>query len=189
MNHVCNEDVSNHEVLGRILYETSHINKRGVVKSQSMYPKVTRPDQELGRENMFSNKLSVVRLCRGHKDMTYTWQIHRDKAEWFIRRSNNIFRGFMIARAMTVRANGLIIVPDGSEGNPYHAHIIIPDFNENFIEGVTMAAEVIPAPVRTRLDRLRMRMKTIILNSGPEYSTDLNDASSSDSICNTCPIH
>lgn len=186
MSDVCNDDVSNHEVLGRILNETSQINKSGVVKPQIMYPKVTRPDQESGREKMFSNKLSVVRLCRGHKDSTYTWQIHEDKAKEFIGRSNNIFRGFMIAKAMTVRDYGLVVVPDGRVQNPYHAHIIIPDFNVDFNEGVTMAADVIPAYIRVRLDRLRMQMRTIILNKGDRYPANLNYASPSDCICNHC---
>ena len=186
MNEVCNDEISNSELLGRILNETSQINKQGVVKPQALYPKL-HVDKEPGRENLITNKLSVLRLCRGHNEGSCTWEIHKSQAERFVAGSRNVFRGFLVARASMVRNYGLDIVADGHEKNPYHAHIIIPDFNVKYSESSAMVSEFIPDNIRARLDRLRMQMKTVILNRGERYSFSLYSISPSASICNICP--
>jgi len=187
MSEVCNDSISSWELLGRTLSETSQINKQGVVKAKAMYPKL-HADKEPGRENLFSNKLSVMRLCRGHNDGVFSWNIHKNQAESFVSGTDNIFRGFLMERASTIMGYDLEIVEDGHEKNPYHAHIIIPDFNVRYTDDFTMIADVIPAPIRERLDRLRMRMKTVILNKGERYQAQLTTVSPSDAICNTCPF-
>ncbi len=187
MSEVCDEAISNFELLGRILNETSQINKQGNVKPQAFYPKL-HADTEPGREHLLTNKLSVLRLCRGHNDGVFSWQIHKDQAEKFVAASRNVFRGFMIANAGTVKNYGFDVVPDGHEKNPYHAHIIIPDFNVEFIPEISIISEVLPAEIRDRLDRLRRQMKTVILNRGDRYPGSLNYQNPSDPICRICPI-
>lgn len=188
MSEVCNDSISSWELLGRTLSETSQINKQGVVKPKAMYPKLHQ-DKEKGRENLFSNKLSVMRLCRGHNDGLFSWHIHKTRAEGFVTGTDNIFRGFLLERASTIIGYDLEIVEDGHEKNPYHAHIIIPDFNVRFSNDFSMIADVIPASIRGRLDRLRMHMKTVILNRGERYPANLTNVSPNDSICNICPLH
>lgn len=185
MSNICLDDVSDYELLGRILNETSQINKRGEVKAQAFYPKVKR-DDESGRESLFTNKISVLRLCRGHNDWRCTWDIHKIKAESFVKNSRNIFRGFIVTNALTVRNFHLEVVQDGHNSNPNHAHIIIPDYHEKYREDITMISEIIPNAIRERLDRLRISMKKIILNRGERYPDNLNYASHSDSICTHC---
>lgn len=188
MSEVCNDDISDLELLGRILNETSQINRRGEVKNKAMYPKFKYPDQEPRRENFFSNKLSVVRLCRGHNKGANSWEIHRAKAESFLDRSDNVFRGFLIARASMVKYYGLWIVQDGNEKNPFHAHIVIPDYDVEFTENVSMATEVLPAPIKIKLDRLRKQMKAVFLNPGPKYPPSLINVAPTEPICNICGI-
>lgn len=188
MIEVCNDEILDWELLGRILNETSQINKRGLVKDKAMYPKIKYPDREPGRETLFSNKLSVVRLCRSYNEGPFSWEQHIDRANFFIAKSDNIFRGFLIGKVLIVKTYDLDVVPAGSEKNPYHAHIIIPDFNEKYLSGITMISDVMPDVIRKRLDKLRIQMKTVILNPGDKYPSSLNYASPSDSICNICPI-
>lgn len=185
MSEICHEKISRFEILGRILNETSQINKSGMVKPQSMYPRL-REDNDLTRRGFFTNKISMLRLCRGHEDWNFTWKIHAEQARQSIRGGNNIFRGFLIIKAYTILKYGFDVVEDGHENNPNHAHIIIPDYNVTFIEGVSMIAEVLPAAIRSRLDRLRMEMKAVFLNPGNKYSAECIVASPTDSICTHC---
>lgn len=188
MSEVCNDAISNFELLGRILNETSQINRSGQVKDKAMYPKLSYPDREVGRETFFSNKLSVVRLCRGYDSAPISWEHHVKIAKNFTERTNNVFRGFLIGRVNVVKSFDLEVVADGSEKNPFHAHIIIPDFNVPFTPGPTMISDVMPSEVRERLDRLRMQMKTVVLDRGERYPTYLACQNPSDPICNICPI-
>ncbi len=188
MSEVCNDEISGWELLGRILNETSQINKSGRVKDKAMYPKLSYPDREVGRETLFSNKLSVVRLCRSYDDRPISWEHHVTIAKGFTARTDNVFRGFLIGRGITVKSYGFEIVADGSEKNPFHAHIIIPDFNVPFKPAPTMISEVMPPEIRERLDRLRMKMTAIVLDRGDNYPSSLNYASPSDPVCNICPI-
>lgn len=189
MNEWCNDKILDWELLGRVLNESSQINKRGLVKDKAMYPKISYPDREPGREKFFSNKLSVVRLCRSYNDEAFSWKQHVDRAKGFIARTDNVFRGFLIGKVHIVKTYGLDIVADGNEKNPYHAHIIIPDFNENYVRGITMISDVMPDEIRERLDRLRKQMTTVILNRGEKYPSSLNYASPSETICNVCRIN
>lgn len=54
MINICLDDISDYELLGRILNETSQVNKQGDVKTQAFYPKLKR-DDEAGRESLFTN--------------------------------------------------------------------------------------------------------------------------------------
>lgn len=185
MSEICHEKISRFEILGRIINETSQINKSGEVKPQSMYPRL-REDNDPTRRGFFTNKISMLRLCRGQGNRNFTWEIHAEQAIHSLRGGNNVFRGFLITTASTILGYGFEVVEDGHENNPYHAHIIIPDYNATYREGVSMISEILPAAVRSRLDRLRMEMKAVFLNPGHNYSAECIVASPTDSICNHC---
>ena len=45
MPNICNDPISDNEILGRTITETSYINKKGKIKDKLMYPRI-REDQE-----------------------------------------------------------------------------------------------------------------------------------------------
>jgi len=102
----CNEDISKYELLGRILNETPQINKNGTVKEAAMYPK-RREDED--RKGKFTNKISMVRICRGQNPDSFSWTCHSDIAQHFIRSTNIIFRGFLVAQAAKIIDFGFMI--------------------------------------------------------------------------------
>lgn len=173
MSKICNSPLSPFEMVGRNLAETPTINKQGVVKDKVIYPKLAK-DKEPGREHLFTNKLSVVRLCRGNHDRCYPWEEHldiwklgqekREQAKKATKKNSIVLKGFLACNVTLIRQLGYDIVPDGSESNPYHAHIIIPDYNVPFFEDAEMISDVLPEEVKSKLDRLRGFMSKYIIN-------------------------
>ena len=162
MLNICNDPISDHEILGRTITETSYINKSGKIKDKLMYPRL-REDQEPARKGLLTNKISVTRMCRALENGEVSWQPHISVAESFLNNSNNVFRGFALIKLVDVRNLGLIIVPDGHEKNPYHAHIIIPEYDVKLDESTNHDStlkiqDIMPAKYVAALDRLRLAM-------------------------------
>lgn len=185
MSNICNDPISDHEILGRTITETSYINKKGKIKDKLLYPRL-REDQEPARKGLLTNKISVVRICRAQEADEVDWQPHISVAESFLNGSSNVFRGFGLMPSVDVRSHGLTIVPDAHEKNPYHAHIIIPEYDVKFDESIhrdttLKIQDIMPVKYVVALDRLRLAMieKGIAIlkpcdrydKSYPEYPT------------------
>lgn len=172
----CNEKISDIEIFGRITNYTSQVKNDGSLRSSCMYP---RKNQDKDNPGYFTNKISVVRLCRGHNDI-FTWDRHVKIAESFLHGKNK-FKGFIIARVSLIRDCGFDVECAASKENPYHAHILIPDYHEPFRDVETIS-EVLSQKIRLRIDRLRESMRRVEFDSTSMISTDYAD------LCAVCHV-
>lgn len=180
MDAICNDAISGYELLGRNLTETSNITKAGEIRDKAIYPRINRDDTE--RPGFFSNKISVVRLCRGLARGEIDLATHAAIAASFLTSSQN-FRGFLTCRADYIKSLGLDLLPAASLKNPYHAHIEIPGFKEKF-RSVEMISDVLPQTWIDILDELRNRMKVMIINPSPKYPPEWQKPS--ENPCRNC---
>lgn len=151
MDASCNDAISAFELLGRILYETPQISKNGNVRQGALYPRI-REDEE--RPGKFTNKVSFVRICRGH-NRDFSWDVHVYNAERFIKKTKMSFKGFLIARVSKIRNFGFDVQVAATPNNPYHVHMVIPDYDIDFNPNVQMISDILPNKIKVRLDRLR----------------------------------
>lgn len=171
MSEPCNVEFSQYELLGRILYESAQINRIGKVKERALYPKL-KADEEKGREGFFTNKISVVRICRAQSSYNINWDDHVAVARSFVANSNLAFRGFLLSRVKNILHEGLKVEMAASRKNPYHAHIVIPEYNEPIRpkDGLVIS-DVLPGKIKSILDRLRKSMMPpLILSPSHQYT-------------------
>ncbi len=160
---ICNKPLGPFEWLGRNLVETPTINKQGVVKDKVVYPKM-KADEEPGRTHLFTNKLSVVRICRGSHESGFPWEEHQRIWASMNKSATMKLKGFMACSVSMVESSGYNVVPAASDKNPYHAHIIIPNYDIPYFEGARMISDILPDEVKKNLDRLRGVMTRFIID-------------------------
>lgn len=191
MDIPCNEPVSDFELLGRSLVETPSITNKGKIREEALYPYL-RKDEEPGREHLFTNKISVVRLCRGQQE-TFKWTGHVECTKSFLQKYKSMtFRGFLLAKAYDFRKYGLVVKADASPVNPYHAHIILPDYDVTYREKdenlskSEMFSNILPFEVKSALDRIRRESLKVII----DFTQKMRDANKNkgDIICDATYI-
>ncbi len=151
----CNDPHSDFEFLGRILKAPANFKKNGVLKKTCLYPK-NKPDDKDSR--YFTNKISVVRICRGHRDK-FSWANHSDLALANTGKKS-VFKGFLTGRAGLIRQYGFLLEEAASINNPYHSHIVIPQYKIPFRD-VELITEVLPEDIITKLNALQERLNYI----------------------------
>lgn len=181
----CNDAISNFEFLGRVLNETPQVKRNGEIKEAAMYP---RKKEDVERKGKFTNKISMVRLCRGHAGKDFSWSVHSDIAIRFIKdKSKMLFRGFLVADVAKIRNHGLDVVAAANPSNPYHAHIVISDYDVDYTDAAEMVSEYLPNRIKSRLDRLReSMMPPFIINGG--QSNEKIDVDTHEPLCHRCLI-
>lgn len=144
-----NTPVNDMELLGRSYYFYSEIDKKGKVRQRAFFP-YNREDKD--RPGFFTNKISVSRLCMAQVNGMPDWMPNVECALKY--KGNRDFKGYGVARASFFRANGLDVVPAASDQNPFHAHIVLVDYNEPFHE-VKDILDNLSQSSRMLLDRCR----------------------------------
>lgn len=153
-----NDPISDFEVLGRGYYCTSQINKSGEIRTCAFYPQNKEDDI---RKGFFTNKISMFRLCRDVKDNNnHQWTNTVKSARIFERPKNRIFKGFGVALAYFFRNHGFLFESAASDKNPFHMHLVIPDYNEPFRK-VSSVSELLTEDLRSRLEDLRHQVSFI----------------------------
>lgn len=186
-----NSPICPYELLARGYYCTSQIKKTGEVRECTFYPQ-NKEDDEPARKGLFTNKISMFRVCRGSFEMgTNRWESTIESARQFeqVKKDskgtpkvdqdgNPIYsrelKGFGIERTRFFIEKGFGVEPNASEKNPLHMHLIIPYYNEPKRE-VSSISEVISQDIRAKLEDLRHEVKKIVFNHSsliiPDYPT------------------
>lgn len=167
----CNDPHSDFEFLGRILKAPANFKKNGILKKTCLYPK-NKPDDKDCR--YFTNKISVVRICRGHRDK-FSWTNHSDLALANTGK-NSVFKGFLAGRVALIRQFGFMLEEAATSRNPYHSHIVISQYKIPFRE-VELLSEVLPDDVIAQLNALQEQLQYI------EFSSNIPVSESHKNLC------
>lgn len=163
-----NDTVSDFELLGRGYYCTSQIKKNGELRECAFYP-INKEDAV--RKGMFTNKLSMFRLCRdintsGVHEWNHLVMYARD-----FEHKKRVFKGFGVARGRFFKEKGFAFEPAATEKNPFHMHLIIPDYNEPYRK-VESVSELLSEDLRSRLEDLRHDVTYIPVEEKAMSSSD-----------------
>lgn len=154
----CLDEISDYEIIGRWLNYSSNATKNGTPKNRALYP-FKREDSE--RPGYFTNKLSIVRLCRGCELASIPeWGVHA-KIAVKCKPQGNTFKGFYIGLVREIRKIGLSVIPAPTKGNPVHAHIVFPYHNVKYQAGM-LVSDLIKGRIKADIDDLgRIINKTV----------------------------
>ena len=163
-----NDPVSDFELLGRGYYCTSQINKSGEIRISAFYPQNKEDDL---RKGFFTNNISMFRLCHDVMDgYEHQWSRTIKFARNFERPQTRVFKGFGVAHASFFKEEGFLFETAATDKNPYHVHLLIPDYNEPFRK-VTSISELLTEELRSNLEDLRHKVSFIPIEEKQDTSS------------------
>lgn len=131
-----------------------------IIKAGRFYP-YNREDTN--NPGFFTNKISMVHLCKAHDDNGFPeWKDHIERVTKGYRNrttqdgENYQLKGFLVVRANDFVNDMFDLLPDASQGNPYHMHAVICDYVVPF-KKVNSVGDVISDEIRYQLDLLQRK--------------------------------
>lgn len=118
-----NDPVYSLELLVRNVYHTSQYSNSSGLKSNYLYPNFRKESTYF--KGKHSCRVSVQRLCYGK------WPAIIKSANQ-TKNDRQILIGFGIANASVPAKYGFQLEPADHDGNPFHAHIYIPELDLSF---------------------------------------------------------
>lgn len=172
MSDPVNSPISMFEHVVRCLYYPSQEDKKGKLKPYSTFPLIKRDSDNAEYCN---NKLSLLRICKASVENAYspiiesalTWETAKKKLrgflEWSCRDIAWIFSDIRYR-----------IIPDASDRNPYHLHLIVEDLKIGYTsdleerkqKGELRYVDLYPPQVHDALVRLRDYGHRIKIDNG-----------------------
>lgn len=167
-----NDPISRYERVVRSIYYPSQEDKKQNLKKTSTYP-VIKEDRD--EPEYINNKVSLLRVCKASATHEYA-PVVGSALSWA--RGRRELRGFLEWSCRDIYEIfgdvNVHIVPDASDSNPYHIHLVIdsfkieytPELREKKENGELSYSDIIPSEIRAALDRLRNEGRSIRITNG-----------------------
>lgn len=167
-----NDPISWCERVVRNIYYPSQEDKKGHLKKTATYPAIKEDRDE---PEYFNNKISLQRVCRASENHAYAPVV---TSALSFERENKTLKGFLewscIGIYTTVEPVKVSVVPDASEKNPFHLHLIIDEFRVKYTEELKKRkaqkqlgySDFLPSTVKAALDRMRDTARPIRIVNG-----------------------
>lgn len=167
----CNDPLHPIERIGRNITKPKSFS-HGKLRLQMFYPYRKEDDY---RKGLYTNKISVVRLCRclTEDKTTIDFDTHSNIAQSFLREGNE-FKGYLILslqEIMEIAGDKIEFEVASSARNPFHCHLIIKDYNQPFTPEKKSYSQLLTQAQRSILDTLQDKAYTLYLPSDTPYCT------------------